>query len=103
MRKLLEVTWVSAYILFVCSFVDFFLFSFLFFLYQCILCFLFTNFVIASVLFLRNVFLSKFCFIVLYLFFIYIVFHFLAAPPKSSSSFRPSRDEVARITVQDII
>ena len=103
MRKLLEVTWVSAYILFVCL-LTFFNFPFFFFFINAFCAhFLFTNFVIASLLFLRNVFLSKFCFIVLSLFFIYIVFHFLAAPPKSSSSFRSSRDEVARITVQDII
>ena len=88
---------------FVCLFVDFFSFSFIFFIKVFCAYFLFTNFVIASVFLFLQCVPFKILFIVLYLFFIYIVFHFLAAPPKSSSSFRPSRDEVARIIVQDII
>ena len=101
MRKLLEVTWVSAYILFACL-LTFFHFPLFFLLMYFVL--IFSSLILSShqFFFLQCV-PFKILFIVLYLFFIYIVFHFLGAPPKSSSSFRPSRDEVARIIVQDII
>ena len=71
---------------FVCLFVDFFSFSFLFFFINAFCAFF--SLILSSHQFFFCAMCSFLNFVLLFFifFFIYIVFHFLAAPPKSSSS-----------------